>query len=188
MIITLSGITGVGKSFFKKQIVTKLGFENMVIVTNREKRFGEINGIDKYFVTDEEFEKMKKEKEVLADFEFLGNKYAYKTKDVLSNKNHVTEMHYEYIENLKKCSEDVLAIYIIPNNFQRAIQELKKRKLKKHVEETRIQEMINQKDIFEKSQFIQNQFDIIFTNNYTKESVDDFIKIIQERIKKCEEN
>lgn len=182
MIITLSGITGAGKSFFKKQIVTNLGFKNLTIVTNREKRFDEINRVDKYFVTDKEFEDMKKEKKILSDFEFLGYKYAYRTQDVLSNENQVTEMHYEYIEKLKNCAKEVLAIYIIPNSFERAVKELKNRNLEINIEKSRIEEMKNQKNVFEKSKIVQNQFDIIFKNDYTKESVDNLIKIIQERI------
>ena len=33
MIVTLSGITGTGKSFFKDAIAKELGFKNLVIVT-----------------------------------------------------------------------------------------------------------------------------------------------------------
>ena len=46
MIVTLSGVTGTGKSFFKNTISEELCFKNIVIVTTREKRIGEINGID----------------------------------------------------------------------------------------------------------------------------------------------
>ena len=38
MIITLSGVTGVGKSYFKNQIHNKLGIDIQTIVTKREKR------------------------------------------------------------------------------------------------------------------------------------------------------
>mgnify|MGYP002627719892 CR=1 FL=1 len=38
MIVTLSGITGTGKSFFKDVIAKELGFKNLVIVTTRKKR------------------------------------------------------------------------------------------------------------------------------------------------------
>ena len=61
MIVTLSGVTGTGKSFFKNTISEELCFKNLVIVTTREKRIGEVNGIDKEFVSEEEFEKLKKE-------------------------------------------------------------------------------------------------------------------------------
>ena len=61
MIVTLSGVTGTGKSFFKNVISKELNFENLVIVTTREKRVGEINGIDKEFVSEEEFTKLRRE-------------------------------------------------------------------------------------------------------------------------------
>ena len=48
-------------SFFKNTISEELCFKNLVIVTTREKRIGEVNGIDKEFVSEEEFEKLKKE-------------------------------------------------------------------------------------------------------------------------------
>lgn len=57
MIITLSGVTGVGKSFFKKQMIDKLNLKNLNVVTTRQKRDGEIEGVDKYFLTDDEYEK-----------------------------------------------------------------------------------------------------------------------------------
>ena len=62
MIVTLSGVTGTGKSFFKNVISQELNFKNLVIVTTRNKRTGEINGVDKEFVSEEEFERLKKEK------------------------------------------------------------------------------------------------------------------------------
>ena len=43
MIVTLSGVTGTGKSFFKNVISQELNFKNLVIVTTRNKRTGEIN-------------------------------------------------------------------------------------------------------------------------------------------------
>ena len=58
MIVTLSGITGTGKSFFKNVIVEELGFKNLVIVTTRKIRENEINGVDKEFVDDKKFEEL----------------------------------------------------------------------------------------------------------------------------------
>ena len=78
MIVTLSGVTGTGKSFFKNVISQELNFKNLVIVTTRSKRTGEIDGIDKEFVSEETFEKLKKENKIVVDFEFLGSKYAYR--------------------------------------------------------------------------------------------------------------
>ena len=59
MIVILSGITGAGKSYLKKHIINKLNFKNIVIVTTRAIRENEVDGIDKHFVTDSEFERLK---------------------------------------------------------------------------------------------------------------------------------
>ena len=42
MIVTLSGITGTGKSFFKDAISKELNFKNLAIVTTRNKRKNEV--------------------------------------------------------------------------------------------------------------------------------------------------
>ena len=112
MIVTLSGVTGTGKSFFKNVISQELGFENLVIVTTRAKRKGEIDGIDKRFVNEEEFEKLKKENKIVVDFEFLGAQYAYMKNELESDKNQVTEVHYNTIYDFKKYAKDVFSIYM----------------------------------------------------------------------------
>ena len=71
MIVTLSGVTGTGKSFFKNVISQELNFKNLVIVTTRNKRTGEINGVDKEFVSEEEFERLKKENKIVVVFSLV---------------------------------------------------------------------------------------------------------------------
>ena len=56
MVITLSGVTGVGKSYFKKEIQKRLEINQQVIITTRKKREDEIEGVDKIFVSDQEFD------------------------------------------------------------------------------------------------------------------------------------
>ena len=58
MVITLSGVTGVGKSYLKKEIQKALKIEPQVIVTTRQKRIGERAGIDKKFVDEKQFERI----------------------------------------------------------------------------------------------------------------------------------
>ena len=183
MIITLSGITGIGKSFFKNIIVQELDFKNLVIVTTRPKRKGEINGIDKTFVTNEEFEQLKRSGEILVDFEFLDAKYAYKKEDIQSNENQVTEVHYNTIYEFKKYAEDVFSIYMIPSDFERAKLELKKMELPKKVEEKRLKEIEEHIKEFSKNKDLQKQFDYIFINDYTEYSKNKLIEIIKEKLK-----
>lgn len=184
MIVTLSGVTGTGKSFFKKQVVENKNFKNLVIVTTRKKRKGEIDGIDKYFVTENEFFKMCETKEIVFDFEFLGEYYGYRTIDVEDNTNQITELHYEYIERFRKSVKNVFSIYMIPNDFEKPKQELKNRGLNKIVEEQRLKEMEEQKRIFETNKKVQEQFDCIFYNDYTEESIKKLFQIIESEEKR----
>jgi guanylate kinase len=178
MIVILSGITGAGKSYLKKHIINKLNFKNIVIVTTRAKRIGEVEGVDKHFVTDEEFAKLKREGKISVDFEFLGHKYAYYTEDLLSGENSVTELHYSTIDEFKKIAKGVVAIYIKPN-VQMAKKQLKLRCLPKTIEKFRLKEIKEQIKEFEANKSIQEKFDYIISNDYTEESLNNAVDLIK---------
>lgn len=56
-IVTLSGISGSGKSYLKQHVLSKSSlFQPLISVTTRKRRKGEIDGVDKYFFTKEEIE------------------------------------------------------------------------------------------------------------------------------------
>ena len=179
MIVTLSGITGTGKSFFKDAISKNLGFKNLVIVTTRKKRNGEISGIDKEFVSNKEFEKMVQKKQITVNFEFLGAKYGYRRKLLESNENQVTEVHYSTIYDIKKHAKDIFSIYIIPNDVERAKIELKNRNLTKETEKARLQEIEEHIKEYSKNEELRKQFDLEFINDYTENAKNKLIELIQ---------
>lgn len=185
MIVTLSGITGTGKSFFKDAIAKELGFKNLVIVTTRKKRTGEIAGIDKEFVSNEEFEEKMKTSEITANFEFLGAKYGYRKELLESDKNLVTEVHYNRIYDIKRHAQNIFSIYIIPYDVKRAKKELKNRNLSKDAEEARLQEIDEHIKEYSQNEDLRKQFDYEFINDYTEGSKNKLIEIIkQEALKR----
>lgn len=188
MIVTLSGVTGIGKSFFKNVLIDELGFKNLVINTTRPKRDTEKNGIDKVFLSDDEFQKEKNKGKFGFDFEFLGHKYAYNIEDLLSNENLVTEVHYSTIFDFKKNAKNVFSIYIIPNDLDRAKYELKKRHLPVQVEINRLQEIDEHVKEFSQNNELQKQFDYIFINNYDEQSKEKLLNIIKEKLDLIGEN
>ena len=183
MIVTLSGITGIGKSFFKDAISKELNFKNLAIVTTRPKRKNEVNGIDKEFVDEIEFEQLKKERKILVDFEFLGAKYAYRKEKLISDENQVTEVHYNTIYEFKKNVPKVFSIYMIPYDIERAKLELKKRELPKEVEKDRLQEIEEHIKEYSRNKDLQKQFDYIFVNYYTETSKEKLLEVIKQKIK-----
>ena len=185
MIVTLSGITGTGKSFFKDAIAKELGFKNLVIVTTRKKRTGEIAGIDKEFVSNEEFEEKVKTSEITANFEFLGAKYGYRKELLESDENLVTEVHYNRIYDIKRHARNIFSIYIIPYDVKRAKKELKNRNFSKDAEEARLQEIDEHIKEYSQNEDLRKQFDYEFINDYTEGSKNKLIEIIkQEALKR----
>ena len=181
MVITLSGVTGVGKSYFKKQIQEKLGIPAQTIITTREKRNGEIDGIDKNFVTDEEFENLKQKKEIIVTFEMLGYKYGYPRIQMESNKNSVVELHYPIIYQLKEEVKDTFSIYMFPKDIEIAKQKLKERNLPEDIENARLKEIEEHVKNFNVNEDLRNQFDYILYNDYTEKSVDELIEVIKNK-------
>ena len=178
MIVILSGITGAGKSYLKKHIINKLNFKNIVIVTTRAIRENEVDGIDKHFVTDSEFERLKAEGEISVCFEFLGNKYGYFTKDLKDTVNSITELHYNTIDDFKKCAKNVISIYIKPN-VSMAKKQLHLRNLPKSVEKFRLKEIKEQLKEIETNTNLRNKFDYIISNDYTEDSLENATNLIK---------
>lgn len=179
MIVTLSGITGTGKSFFKDAISKELMFKNLVIVTTRKKRDGEIEGIDKEFVSDSQFDEMVKNEEITANFEFLGAKYGYRKEKLESDENQVTEVHYSTIYEIKKHASNIFSIYIIPNDVERAKKELKNRNLPEEKELARLKEIDEHIIEYANNEDLRKQFDCEFVNDYTENSKNKLMEIIK---------
>lgn len=182
MVITLSGVTGSGKSFFKKQIQERLELDNQIIYTTRPIRVGEKNGVDKFFVTDEEFDELEKQNKIMVTFDFLGYRYGYETKQIKSNKNTIVELHYTIIYKLKEEVDKVFSIYIIPKDIEIAKRNLKNRNLEKNQEDLRLKEIEEQAKAFEFNKELQSQFDCILYNNYDEDSIEKIVKIVKERM------
>ncbi len=183
MLVVLGGVTGCGKSFFKNVIVQELGFENLSIVTTREKREGEINGIDKEFVTKEKFEIMKKSGITQINFEFLGAQYAYRKEHLRSQKNRITELHYPMIYEFKKWVKDLFCVYIVPYEIERARLELQKRNLPQKVFQKRLQEMDEHTKEYASNPLLRQQFDYVLVNRYDESSKRELIKQLKQEIK-----
>jgi guanylate kinase len=76
MLLVLSGPSGVGKDTIWKATAAMLPtFAKAITCTTREQRPGEENGVHYYFVTDEEFEHMIREDQLLEWAEVHGNRY-----------------------------------------------------------------------------------------------------------------
>ena len=69
MLLALSGITGVGKSFYAEEIAKKLDFKKVHTIRTRTMRIGEQNGKTGLFMTHEELQKLKDDGKIAYDFD-----------------------------------------------------------------------------------------------------------------------
>lgn len=77
LLIVLSGPSGVGKGTVRQAIFEREGnaFEYSISMTTREKRVGEIEGVDYFFRSRTEFEDKIKKGDMLEYAEYVGNYY-----------------------------------------------------------------------------------------------------------------
>ena len=77
LLIVFSGPSGVGKGTVRQEIfsTTDHQFEYSVSMTTRPKRPGEVDGVDYFFRTREEFEDLIKKGQMLEYAEYVGNYY-----------------------------------------------------------------------------------------------------------------
>ncbi len=77
LLIVLSGPSGVGKGTVRQAIFSQedTKFEYSISVTTRSPREGEVNGVDYFFKTRDEFEQMIADNKLLEWAEYVGNYY-----------------------------------------------------------------------------------------------------------------
>ncbi|MFC7784425.1 MULTISPECIES: guanylate kinase [unclassified Rossellomorea] len=77
LLIVLSGPSGVGKGTVRKAIFSQedTKFEYSISMTTRKPREGEVDGVDYFFKSREEFEVLIKQGKLLEYAEFVGNYY-----------------------------------------------------------------------------------------------------------------
>lgn len=129
LLIVLSGPSGVGKGTILKKFVNdpelKLAFS--VSMTTREKRPGEVEGVNYYYVTKERFAQAKENGELLESAEFVGNCYGTPLHEVQrlrkEGKNVLLEIEVQGCQQVVEKVPDALTIFIVPPSME----ELEKR-------------------------------------------------------------
>ena len=82
--IVLAGASASGKTEVAKSLAKRYGIVKAITTTTREKRVGEVNGVDYFFVSKEEFLKMIEEDRFVEHTTYNGNYYG-STKDQIAN-------------------------------------------------------------------------------------------------------
>lgn len=124
MLIILSGPSGVGKGTVREELFKddSLNLAYSISMTTRKPRPGERNGIDYFFVDEEEFKKKIDEGKLLEWAQFVGNYYGtpkdYVDQLLNEGKNVVLEIEVQgALQVMEKCPE-ATTIFIVPPSME----------------------------------------------------------------------
>ncbi|AZU61467.1 guanylate kinase [Neobacillus mesonae] len=129
LLIVLSGPSGVGKGTVRKEIFSQedTAFEYSISVTTRKPREGEVDGIDYFFRTREEFETLIRNGKLLEYAEFVGNYYGtpvdYVRQTLDEGKDVFLEIEVKGARQVREKFPEGLFIFLMPPS----LSELKNR-------------------------------------------------------------
>ena len=176
VLLVLSGPSGVGKGTIKEIIKKRYNIIESVSATTRKQREGEIEGVSYFFMTDEQFEKKKKNNEFLECFDNFGKKYGTVRRYVeegLSKHDVLIEIDVKGALKVKEQMKEAVLILIVPPK----ISELKKRLEKRNTE---TQDQIEKRFSIAKQELsCYAEYDYIVVNDDLEIAVEKIAKIIE---------
>ncbi len=136
LLIILSGPSGVGKGTVRKYIMEnfKIQISYSISMTTRPQREKEVDGVDYYFVSNEEFDRNIANNNFLEWEEFVGNRYGTPKDKVeeLRNKGKNVLLEIEVngaSEVMNKVNDDrVISFFLMPPNIEALENRIRRRK------------------------------------------------------------
>ena len=121
-LFVLSGPGGVGKSTITKALADHPDFWVSVSATTRSPRSGERDGVDYFYISNEEFNRRIAASEFLEWAEFAGNRYgtpAEQVKEKLTaGYNVILEIEIDGARQVKKSRKDAVLVFIAPPSWE----------------------------------------------------------------------
>lgn len=186
LLIILSGPSGVGKNCVRQEIMKsgKVNLTYSISMTTRKKREKEIDGVDYYFVSDEEFQKNIDNGNFLEWAEFVGHRYGTPKDKVEDLRNHGKNVFLEIEINgarqvMDAVKDDrVISFFLMPPSFAALEKRIRKRKTES---EEIIQERL-QKGL--KEMTMTDNYDHIIINDKISRAAQEIIDLIKIKAKK----
>ncbi len=134
LLIVLSGPSGVGKGTILKEVMKdeslKLAFS--ISMTTREKREGEAEGVNYFYVSRDQFEQAVKDGKLLEYAEFVGNYYGTPLEYVEKLRNQginvILEIEVQGCMQVQEKEPDALTIFIVPPSMEELENRIRGRK------------------------------------------------------------
>lgn len=184
LLIVLSGPSGVGKGTILKEVMKdeslKLAFS--ISMTTRGKREGEVDGVNYFYVTRDEFEQAVRDGKMLEYAEFVGNYYGtpleYVEKLRNEGTNVILEIEVQGCLQVQEKEPDALTIFIVPPSMEELENRIRGRK-------TEAEEIIQQRLAKAESEMeMLNKYKYVVCNDDVELAADIISVIIRRHMEK----
>ena len=184
MLIVVSGPAGSGKGTVLKEVMNLSDeFAYSVSATTRKPRPGEVDGVNYFFISREEFEDNIKNDTLIEYTEYCGNYYGTinsKVQEMLKEKNVILEIEVEGAMNVKKKFPEAILILLLPPDFKTLEERLRGRGTETDdVIKARLDQSRNELACFEKYDYV-----VLNMNEGARDAALDIINITKSEIKR----
>lgn len=184
--IVISGPSGVGKGTIVKKLLERFNAWYSISMTTRPKRENEIDKVNYFFVTKEQFEENIKEDGFIEYATYNNNYYGTPRKEIDNKLNNnidvIAEIEVKGAKKVKELYKDSVLIYILPPSFEELETRLRNRNTE---DNTTIEKRLN----IAKEELKQiDIYDYVVVNNTVEETTNKVINIIESEKSKVSRN
>jgi guanylate kinase len=186
LLVVISGPSGVGKSTVRKALfnIPNHNFVYSISMTTRKPRACEENGVDYFFVSEDEFKEKIKEDDFLEYTNFVGNYYGTPKSMVLDSikegKEVILEIEVDGASQVRKHFKNAVYIFLVPPTRQQLIDRIKSRK--SETNEVMLERLEKAKAEFQ----LAYKYDYIVVNDNVDNAADRIMAIIRAEHAKTE--
>ena len=186
IIVILSSPSGAGKTTLVKKIAQENNFKISISYTTRKPRTHELNGKDYFFISEEKFENLIKNKEFLEYAKVFENYYGSSKSQVFENlnkgENVIFDIDWQGTEQIKKhqLNYKLITFFILPPSKSELFNRLKNRDMKdKSIVEKRMKQ-------FNEDIKHWKNYDFVVINDDLEKCYNEIVKFINDKIEKFE--
>ena len=181
IVVVLSSPSGAGKTTLVKKIAQENNFKISISYTTRKPRTNEVNGKDYFFISEEEFKNLIKNKEFLEYAKVFKNYYGSSKSQVFENlnkgENVIFDIDWQGTEQIKnqKLNYKLITFFILPPSKSELFNRLKNRDMRdKNIVEERMMQFNEDIEHWE-------NFDFVVINDDLKKCYTEIVKFINKK-------